>query len=169
MVYGFISQSGGHIALESEVGVGTTFRLFLPRAGAASALRRPAADEPEDLSGHGQTVLVVEDVALLRRVVMRQLAELGYQPLEAETIGGALAILEHQPVDIVFADVIIGEGPTGFDLARAVKQRWPKVRVGFTSGFPQGKLNTGSGPPPDAKILLKPYRKEDLARALAEL
>ncbi len=169
MVYGFISQSGGHIALESAVGAGTTFHLFLPRATAAAPLRRQPADEPEDLSGHGQTVLVVEDVALLRRVVMRQLTELGYKPLEAESIGGALAILEQQPVDIVFADVVIGEGPTGFDLARAVKQRWPHVRVGFTSGFPQGKLNAGSGPPPDVKILLKPYRREDLARALAAL
>jgi PAS domain S-box-containing protein len=169
MVYGFISQSGGHIALDSEPGVGTTFRLFLPRAGGSAALRRPAADEPEDLGGHGQTVLVVEDVALLRRVAMRQLGELGYRPLEAETIGAALAILEQQPVDIVFADVIVGEGPTGFDLARVVRQRWPHVRIGFTSGFPQGKLNTGSGPPPNARILLKPYRKEDLARALAEL
>ena len=169
MVYGFVRQSGGHIALDSEVGAGTTFHLFLPRSAGAAPLRRPTADEPDDLSGHGQTVLVVEDVALLRRVVMRQLSELGYQPLEAETIGGALAVLERQPVDIVFADVVIGEGPTGFDLARAVKQRWPHVRVGFTSGFPQGKLNAGSGPPSDAKILLKPYRKEDLARALAEL
>ena len=169
MVYGFVTQSGGHVSVESESGKGTTFRLFLPRAAAAAPLVTSQSDGPEDLDGKGQTVLIVEDVALLRRVVVRQLRELGYQAIEAESIGAALAIMEQQAIDILFTDVVVGEGATGFDLARVVRQRWPSIRVGFTSGFPQTKLNAGSGPPPDARILMKPYRKEDLARALAEL
>jgi CheY-like chemotaxis protein len=101
-------------------------------------------------------------------VVVKQLTELGYRVVEAETIGAALSVLEHQPVDILFTDVVVGEGPTGFDLARVVANRWPDVRTLFTSGFPQTKLNAGSGPPPGAKILSKPYRREELAQALAE-
>ena len=169
MVYGFVSQSGGHVTVESEPGKGTTFRLFLPRAAMSAPLATSRSDGPEDLDGRGRTVLVVEDVALLRRVVVRQVRELGYKAIEAESIGAALAIMEQQAVDILFTDVIVGEGATGFDLARVVRQRWPSIRVGFTSGFPQAKLNAGSGPPPDARVLIKPYRKEDLARALADL
>jgi PAS domain S-box-containing protein len=169
MVYGFINQSGGVIDVQSQVGVGTTFRLLLPRAQNAALPVREADDGPKPLRGGGKTVLVVEDVALLRRVVTKQLLELGYRIVEAETIGAALSVLEHQPVDILFTDVVVGEGPTGFDLARVVGQRWPKVRTLFTSGFPQAKLNSGSGPPPGAKILAKPYRREELAQALADL
>ncbi|HVY18723.1 MAG TPA: response regulator [Bauldia sp.] len=168
MVYGFITQSGGHVAVDSVPGEGTTFHLFLPRVESAVATKTGDDTQQKDLSGKGQSVLVVEDVALLRRVVVKQLTELGYRVIEAETIGAALAVLEHQPIDILFTDVVVGEGPTGFDLARVVANRWPMVRTLFTSGFPQSKLNTGSGPPPGARILNKPYRKEELARAIAE-
>ncbi len=168
MVYGFMNQSGGHIGLDSTMEVGTTFRLFLPRAEAAAPLQADAGPDPKDLRGNGQMVLVVEDVSLLRRVVVKQLTELGYRVVEAETIGAALAVLERQPIDILFTDVVVGEGPTGFDLARVVANRWPMIRTIFTSGFPQTKLNAGSGPPQGARILSKPYRKDDLARAIAE-
>jgi PAS domain S-box-containing protein len=168
MVYGFMNQSGGHIDLDSTPGVGTTFRLFLPRAEAAVRADASVDADPKDLRGNGQMVLVVEDVSLLRRVVVKQLTELGYKVVEAETIGAALSVLEHQPIDILFTDVVVGEGPTGFDLARVVANRWPMIRTVFTSGFPKAKLNAGSGPPPGARILNKPYRKDDLARAIAE-
>jgi CheY-like chemotaxis protein len=163
-----MSQSGGHITVDSEPGVGTTFRLFLPRAQSGAVRKTADAGDPEDLHGHGKSVLVVEDVALLRRVVVRQLDELGYRPLEAATVAAALAILKSQPIDIVFTDVIVGGGTTGFDLGRVVNSRWPHTRVLFTSGFPQARLNAGGGPPPNACILNKPYRKNDLAKALAE-
>ena len=168
MVYGFMSQSCGHITVDSEPRAGTTFRLFLPRGQSTSAEKTVVSSDPEDLHGHGKTVLVVEDVALLRRVVVRQLDELGYRPVEADSVAGAVAILERQPIDILFSDVIVGSGATGFDLGRVVNSRWPTTRVLFTSGFPQARLNAGSGPPPNARILNKPYRKNDLAKALAE-
>jgi PAS domain S-box-containing protein len=168
MVYGFMNQSGGSIGVDSEMGKGTTFRLFLPRAEREQPLAAKSESEPEDLNGYDQTVLVVEDVALLRRVVVKHLLELGYKVVEADSIGAALSVLEHEPVDILFTDVVVGEGPTGFDLARVVAGRWPEVRTLFTSGFPQAKLNSGLGPPPGAKILAKPYRKDELAKALAE-
>ncbi|MEJ0012713.1 MAG: MASE4 domain-containing protein [Bauldia sp.] len=167
MVYGFMKQSKGHVSVYSEPGVGTTFRLYLPRSG-GSAAEAVAAPVAADLRGNGEIVLAVEDVAPLRRVVVRQLTDLGYRVVEAEDAVSALAALARGPVDILFTDVILAGGQTGFDLARTARQKWPNLKVVFTSGFPDTKLNTGSGPMTNGgKLLGKPFRKEDLAKALA--
>ncbi len=92
MVFGFMKQSGGHINVYSELGVGTTFRLYLPRSTAADEVVEEKA--PPLATGAGETVLAVEDNAGLRKVVVRQLKELGYRVLQADTAAGALAILE---------------------------------------------------------------------------
>ena len=164
MVYGFIKQSGGHINVYSEPGIGTTFRLYLPRAEAPAGARR---EDTEVLpKGNGETVLVVEDNAGLRRVVLRQLRELGYRALEAESAAGALACLEQQPVDLLFADIVMPGDLNGLELTRAAADRWPGVRALLTSGFPVGinrQIDT------TARVLTKPYRKAELARALAEI
>ncbi len=166
MIYGFMKQSKGHVSVYSEPGVGTTFRLYLPRSGDAAATA-VATEIVETLRGNGETVLAVEDVGPLRRVVVRQLTDLGYKVLEAETATAALDVLGKEKVDLLFTDVILTGGQTGFDLARAARQRHPDLRVVFTSGFPDTKLSTGSGPMAGAgKLLGKPFRKEDLAKAL---
>ena len=168
MVYGFMKQSQGHVSVYSEPNVGTTFRLYLPRHGEAVAETAASNSAPEDLQGHGETVLAVEDVALLRKVVVRQLNELGYKVLTAENADEALVILADTRVDILFTDVILAGGATGFDLARVACQRNPALKVVFTSGFPDTKLNAGSGPAHVGKLLGKPFRKEELAKALRE-
>ena len=89
MVFGFMKQSGGHINVYSEPGVGTTFRLYLPRAAADEDVAETAAPEPPARGG-GETVLAVEDDAALRRVVVRQLKEVGYRVIEAENGAQAL-------------------------------------------------------------------------------
>jgi len=166
MVYGFMKQSKGHVSVYSELGVGTTFRLYLPRFGEAAVETVAASPEPEDLRGNGEIVLAVEDVDPLRKVVVRQLDELGYKVLTAQNADEAIVILTANHVDILFTDVILAGGATGFDLARVARQRWPNLKVVFTSGFPDTKLNTGSGPTNVGKLLGKPFRKEDLAKAL---
>ena len=166
MVYGFMKQSKGHVSVYSELGVGTTFRLYLPRFGEAAVETVAASPEPEDLRGNGEIVLAVEDVDPLRKVVVRQLDELGYKVLTAQNADEAIVILAANHVDILFTDVILAGGATGFDLARVARQRWPNLKVVFTSGFPDTKLNTGSGPTNVGKLLGKPFRKEDLAKAL---
>jgi signal transduction histidine kinase len=166
MVYGFIKQSQGHINVYSEPGIGTTFRLYLPRAaveGELSVISGPAA---ETVSGTGETVLAVEDNASLRRVVVRQLREMGYRVLEADSAASALAVLDREPVDLLFTDVVMAGGMSGIDLARDTQQRWPAMKVLITSGFPETKLN-GNGPIV-ARLLTKPYRKDELARAIRE-
>ncbi|HZL60031.1 MAG TPA: PAS domain S-box protein [Stellaceae bacterium] len=164
MVFGFIKQSDGHINVHSKPGKGTTFCLFLPRATAeAKAAERPRQPIAAN-AGAGKRVLVAEDDDALRRVVVRQLRDLGYQPLEAASAAAALDILEREPVDLLFSDVIMpGEGD-GFELARRVAARWPKLRILLTSGFPAARLSLGR----TVRLLHKPYRREELAAALRE-
>jgi signal transduction histidine kinase len=166
MVFGFMKQSGGHINVYSEVGVGTTFRLYLARdEGGVEAAKRPAVEEVP--LGHGEVILAVEDNAALRRIVARQARELGYSVLEAENGVTALALMERERVDLLFTDLVMPGELSGLELARAVAGRWPHIRIVLTSGFSEAKidanLNTAA-----ARLLTKPYRKDDLARALRE-
>jgi PAS domain S-box-containing protein len=168
MVFGFIKQSGGHISVYSEPGIGTTFRLFMPR------MTEDASAYEEDsvvplAAGKGETVLVVEDNAALRRVVARQLGELGYRVLAAENASAGLQLMEQQSIDLLLTDVVMPGGVNGRELARRARQRWPGIKVIFTSGFSEARLNGDAGPLSSFTPLLgKPYRKEELASAARE-
>jgi len=169
MVFGFMKQSGGHINVYSEVGIGTTIRLFLRRADAgaeASGAVVPAAV----VRGSGETVLAVEDNASLRRVVVRQLTELGYRVLEAENAQTALRVLESEPVDLLFTDIVMPGGTSGYELARTVLSRWPQIQIVLTSGFPENKINgDGDGNERHLRLLSKPYRRDDLGRVIRDV
>jgi CheY-like chemotaxis protein len=165
MVFGFIKQSGGHISVYSEPGIGTTFRLFLPRMTENPSVVEESSVVPL-AHGRGETVLVVEDNAALRRVVTRQLAELGYRVLAAEDAVAGLRLMEQQSIDLLLTDVVMPGGINGRELARRARQRWPGIRVIFTSGFSEARLNGDIGSLSTVTPLLgKPYRKEDLASA----
>jgi signal transduction histidine kinase/CheY-like chemotaxis protein len=166
MVFGFIKQSGGHITVYSEPGIGTTFRLYLPRALAGS-LAAEAAAAAAAAPGSGERVLVVEDNIGLRRVAVRQLRELGYETVEAESAAAAVAALEDGGADLVFSDVVLPGGADGFDLAAEIGRRWPEIPVLLTSGFTGGRLERSlAGLSPTVRFLGKPYRKTELATAL---
>jgi PAS domain S-box-containing protein len=168
MVFGFIKQSGGHISVYSEPGVGTTFRLYLPRAAAEGtvAVDTDAVAAP---SGKGEIVLAVEDNPRLRRLVMRQLTELGYQPLEADGPAAALSLLEAGKVELLFSDIVMPGPIDGIGLAQQASERWPDLKIVLTSGFPGTKLDDQLGlTRAVVRLLGKPYRKEDLARVLNE-
>jgi PAS domain S-box-containing protein len=170
MVYGFAKQSGGHVKIYSEEGHGTTVRIYLPKAGRAS----DAADDwqrldDRHLHGHGETVLVVEDNDRVRAVVVRQLASLGYRVLQAENAAAALTVLERQPVDLLFSDIVMPGELSAEDLARKGKALHPKLGILFTSGFAEAAVQHGSSLAFPAEILSKPYRKQDLARKLREV
>jgi PAS domain S-box-containing protein len=166
MVFGFMKQSGGHITVHSEEGAGTTVRLYLPRA--AHAAIEPAPDAPDTAvrSGADATVLVVEDNDTLRRVVLRQVTELGYRVVAARDSAEALTQLERGGIDLLFTDIVMPGEMDGFELTRHVRRHWPGVRVVHTSGFPDARVPTDAVRAQMARILLKPYRKEDLARTL---
>jgi PAS domain S-box-containing protein len=166
MVFGFLKQSGGHVGVYSELGVGTTFRLYLPRAAADT--KAPAPRLEPSVHGGSETILLVEDNEALRRVAARQLRKLGYRLVLADDGPSALRILEDTPVDLLFSDVVMPGGISGFELARTVLARWPDTRVLLASGFPEARHERGNALPPDVRLLTKPYRKEELARRLRE-
>jgi PAS domain S-box-containing protein len=169
MVYGFVRQSQGHVQLYSEVGHGTSVRLYLPRAAQAAA---PAAAEPvpETMprARTGERILAVEDNPDVRRVVVAQLGELGYDVIEAANGEAGLDILRRgEAVDLLFTDVVMPGGMTGYELARAARALRPDLKVLLTSGFPR----TANGDQPAAEfgtLLVKPYRRADLAAKIRQ-
>jgi CheY-like chemotaxis protein len=170
-VFGFATQSGGHVSVYSEPGVGTTIRLFLPRARLlAGAI--PAADAPVSVAparGDGETILVVEDNAVMRRVVVRQLSELNYSVYEADSGRTALDMLENGAVDLLFSDVVMPDGMDGFELAEQVRARWSSIKVLLTSGFTGDQMSRRTGElRTTSRLLDKPYDLEELARAVRE-
>jgi signal transduction histidine kinase/CheY-like chemotaxis protein len=168
MVFGFIKQSGGNVDVYSEVGRGTVFRLYLPRAvGVDEVAVAPVADDVP--VGRGETVLAVEDNDALRRVVLRQLRELGYEVVEANGPAAALVVLENTSIDLLFTDIVMPGGQDGFDLAQRVLDSWPKVKIVLTTGFSEaavtGRFQTM---PLSVRLISKPYRKDELAKVLRE-
>jgi len=163
-VYGFVKQSGGHVELASEPGIGTTVRLFLPRADDAPKDRvEPAA---RAAPGKDETVLVVEDDADLREMVAENLRSLGYRVLTAADAPAALTTIEREPkVDLLFSDYSMPRGMLGDELARRARQLKAGLKVLLTSGYAVAQRGTGAV---DFSLLQKPYRQEELARAIRQ-
>lgn len=167
MVFGFVKQSGGHFELYSEVGHGTTAKIYLPRATATDV---PVALGPSeatpDAVGH-ETILVVDDNERMRKVVVKQLLELHYRTIEAADGPGALRILAGSAeVDLLFTDMIMPGGMTGYQLASSARALRPSLRILFTSGFPAAALDGGRDLSVNGSLLSKPYRRKDLAQHL---
>jgi PAS domain S-box-containing protein len=163
MVYGFVKQSGGHINIYSEEGHGTSIKLYLP-ASDSSADAPVAAIDPV-MQGAGETILVVEDDALVRGFVIAQLNSLGYRTASAVDGQTALAYVDSgQPFDLLFTDVVMPSGMSGRQLAAEVSIRQPGTGILYTSGYTEntivhhGRLDRG------VMVLSKPYRKAELAR-----
>ncbi len=167
MVFGFISQSGGHISVDSEPGSGTIFRLFLPRATTVGMATALASEPTLPHTGAGETVLLVEDNAALRRITARHLTRLGYAVIEADNAESALGQLGCTPVHLLFTDVVMPGGMNGFELAEHASKLQPDIKVLLTSGFPEDVVDRPADVAASvARLLHKPYRAEDLAREL---
>jgi PAS domain S-box-containing protein len=169
MVYGFVQQSGGHVTIYSEPGLGTTVRLFIPVAqgpGEAQGQRAPAL--PATPRGH-EKILVVEDDAFVRTHVIASLDHLGYRVMVAGDGGEALAMLRGgaRPA-LLFTDIVMPGGMNGWELVTEARQLIPDLRVLYTSGYPQESLSKRGAIDPHATILTKPYRLADLARRVRE-
>jgi PAS domain S-box-containing protein len=164
-IYGFARQSGGNVTIYSEAGKGTTVNLYLPRAGRKTEEEAPAV-KPDVDAGRGETVLIVEDDDRVRRLTATRLKELGYRVLEANHGAAALAVLAETPgVEIVFSDLVMPGGMSGFDLARRVRESHPQVHVILTSGYSAELMNQADIAQLDLQVLRKPYRQAQLACA----
>jgi len=171
MAYGFIKQSRGHISVYSELGKGTTFKLYLPSAGNSEA-DLPVTSASEELSkvASSEVVLVVDDNSEVRSTAVKLLKEFGYQVLEASNGRIALEMLDAAPrVDLLFTDLIMPGGMDGKELANQAQSERPNLKVLFTSGFPGAALTNGAALDVDAPFLSKPYRKHDLAKAVGNI
>jgi PAS domain S-box-containing protein len=167
MVYGFVKQSGGHLAIYSEPGLGTTVNLYLPEARSSV----PAAAEIDKITviADGQlVVLVVEDEAALRKLQIRTLNSLSYRTLEAADGPSALKLLEAAPhIDLLLTDIILPNGMSGPALADRARKSRPDLKVIFMSGYaPHDVIQRYdlSG----AQCLLKPFTRSALAHAVGE-
>jgi CheY-like chemotaxis protein len=167
MVFGYVKQARGHLSVDSEIGVGTTFRIYLRRADEA-AEATPEAVAVRTGQGREETVLVVEDNEAMRRVVVRQLRELNYRVLEAASAAEAVAVIETAAIDLLFTDMILPDGLTGIDVARVAVAKAPATRVIVTSGFPRTDFFEQAGGLANLRLLPKPYRWEDLGRAVRD-
>ena len=166
MVFGFVKQSGGHVNIYSEEGHGTSVKIYLPRA---TGLQQTAAEAlvSADVVGGTETILVVEDDAMVRRYVMTQIQSLGYATLEASNGSDALRIIDDVPaIDLLFTDVIMPGAMNGRQLVDEALKRRPGLKTLYTSGYTEnaivhhGRLDSG------VLLLAKPYRKAELARMI---
>jgi signal transduction histidine kinase len=162
MAYGFAKQSGGHLDIESAVGVGTKVRLYLPRANDdATTVPRASYAAAADPGGT-ETILLVDDNQHLTAITRRHLAALGYTVASASSGPSALTIIESgQPVDLLFTDVVMPEGMSGHQLAATARRLRPGLRVLFATGYAGGLSEPGG-----QHLLHKPYDRRDLARAV---
>jgi len=164
MVYGFVKQSGGNIQIYSEIGQGTSVRVFLPISESAGSSAGPDATEPReaDLPGGAEIILVVEDDPRLRRVLSKRLRSLGYEVIEADNGAAAMAQLATRPeVAMIFTDMVMPGGMTGYELAQAALAIKPDIKVLFTSGYAEpaiARLGQKTG-----AWLKKPYTADELA------
>ncbi|MFW6063874.1 MAG: ATP-binding protein, partial [Chloroflexota bacterium] len=163
MAYAFVQRSKGDIKVYSQKGYGTTFRLFLPRASEGER-QPPAIPALETLPGGEETILVVDDEAVMRAAPVAILQALGYRVLTADDATEALHILEKEPVDLLFTDIVMPGEMMGVGLARTVQERWPKTRVLLSSGLTPGQLQLAEADNPLlANLLTKPFDRRQLA------
>ena len=163
-VFGFVKQSGGAVGVDSEVGRGTTFRLYFPRVAEPGEAPRIAAPHEAIVAGQGTRVLLVEDNPDVGSFSARTLQELGFETTLAGDAEQALSVLAASGAafDVVFSDVMM-PGMNGIELARTLGRLHPELPVVLTSGYSEVLARDGDH---GYELLQKPYSIEDLTRVL---
>jgi signal transduction histidine kinase/DNA-binding response OmpR family regulator len=163
MVYGFVKQSGGHVKIYSEVGEGTTVKLYLPRS--LQSEDRIANADGQPAVGGTETILVAEDDEGVRATAVEMLSDLGYYVLKAKDAQSALTVIESGVhIDLLFTDVVMPGALKSPELARMARERLPNIGVLYTSGYTENSIVHGGRLDPGLDLLSKPYTREALAR-----
>jgi two-component system cell cycle sensor histidine kinase/response regulator CckA len=167
-VYGIVKQSDGYVWVYSEPGQGTTFKIYLPLRDAP--LSSPRRDSRPAQAVPGETVLVVEDEVIVRRMMTRALEEAGYRVLQAGNAAEAIEIVTRAPdkINLLLTDVVM-PGQNGRELAESIKTLRPGIPVLFTSGYTDGEIERRGLLDPGAAFIQKPLTPAALVRALREL
>jgi CheY-like chemotaxis protein len=171
MVYGFVKQSGGHVRIDSELGQGTTIRLYLPRyvqQPSGSAIIGRAA--PRRAHGEAETVLVVEDDDTVRHSSVEALREIGYEVLEAPDAMEAFRLIaDRGGIDLLFTDVGLPGGVNGRALADAAHNINPALKVLFTTGYTRDATLKSGALNGDVYFLAKPFSLQQLEVKIREV
>jgi PAS domain S-box-containing protein len=169
-VYGFVKQSRGHVKIYSEIGEGTTMKLYLPRIHAASAANETEIETPVARGSPHETILVVEDDEDVRNYGSETLRELGYHVLEAETGRAGLQLLERHPgVRVLFTDIGLPGGMNGRQLVDEARKRRPDLRVLFTTAYARNAIVHDGRLDPGVELITKPYTQAALAAKLRDI
>jgi DNA-binding NtrC family response regulator len=168
-VYGVIKQSGGYILVESEVGKGTTFEVYLPRVEEDVEVR-PEGERLAKLGQDHRTILLVEDEASLRKLIIRTLRSLGYTVYEAQDAAAALDIAKttESVIDLLLTDVVM-PGMNGRCLADTLSALRPGMRVLYMSGYTDGEIAPHGVFEGVTSILRKPFTRDQLMRQVEEV
>ena len=166
-VYGFVKQTGGHVKIYSEPGVGTTIKIYLPRLAAAAHTDDPA--EPVVAVPMGESrevVLVVEDEPAVRQFSVDALGELGYRVLEADGAGAALQLIDaHPDIVLMFTDIVMPD-VNGARLAEEARRRRPDLRILFTTGYTRNAVVHNGVLDAGVELIGKPFTLDALAAKL---
>jgi signal transduction histidine kinase len=163
-VYGFAKQSGGHVTVYSEVGEGTTFKLYLPRFVGGEDVRDAKGAAAAPTPGDASKILVVEDEESVRHSAVELLGELGYRVVEATSGKEALALLAtHSDIDLLFTDIVMPE-MNGRELADRARQSYPRLKVLFTTGYTRNAVVHNGIVDPGVRLLSKPFTLEQLSQ-----
>jgi PAS domain S-box-containing protein len=168
-VYGIVKQHEGWVEVTSEVGVGTTFKIYFPAVQKPDPLAGEVSAAPEPVRGGKETILVVEDEPVLRELVSTVLKEYDYRVLEAGAGAEALRIWDEYDgqVDLLLTDMVMPEGMTGRELAAQLKKRKPELKVVYSSGYSPDIMDRDFGHS-DTVFLSKPYLPPQLARTVRQ-
>ena len=173
MVYGFVKQSHGHIQIYSEIGQGTSIKMYFPRLSDPSAF--PAWEDeakpvPPRSNAHSESILLVEDDADVSRFVVDALADIGYRVTHAATAAEALEKIKAMPdVALLFTDVILPGGMNGRELANAVKRTHPDLPVLFATGYTRNAIIHHGRLDSDVDLLTKPFTTEAMAKKIRDM
>ena len=167
-VHSTVRQSGGFVAIDSTEGEGTSVHVYFPKAEPGPIVSRAAPSPKEAPLGDGELILLVEDNDKVREATANRLKSLGYAVLEANTGPEAITLLgSGEPIALVFSDIVMPGGMTGYDLAERVRSMRPELKVVLTSGSSDVPLAVSEAAR-KIKVLAKPYTREQLACALRE-
>ncbi|MEH6405563.1 MAG: ATP-binding protein [Sneathiella sp.] len=174
MVYGFVERSGGFITIDSEIGWGTAFHLFIPQAGKNETDLTVPEIASGDLPPGDERILIVDDEEGLRDIAVFNLGELGYKTIVAEDGPSALTILEQDPdIDLLFSDIVMPNFMNAYELAQKVHQSHPQLKILLTSGYDRKLSDIENSDDPfliklNKSQLNKPYSTSELAIAIRE-
>lgn len=170
MVYGFVKQSGGHIKIYSEIGEGTTVKMYLPRLLGKIEDQAREPDLGTAQAEGNEIILVCEDDDDVRAYSSEVLRELGYDVLEAVDGPAALSLLESNGnVDLLFTDVVLPGGMSGAELAKQAAKVQPSIKTLFTTGYARNAIVHHGRLDPGVDLLTKPFSYSDLAARVRDI